>query len=419
MAFFFSTPKLTDVLPEVRRLLKESQFKAAATLLTKARKKNLFAAELSLLWSQVHAGMGDRSAQHAALKQFMAERPNDVLHHLKVIQFLMQEEEYETAQLFLNEIKRRFPLSGFTHHSQALLHCKHQEYELAAGALLQKQEVKVLDDSDIALIRLIRKGVAGKFETNALQLLSHPHVRQILLRYSYERFESLGGDCEFGFHQRRHGREPLSLFRWAGMPREKMIALFNKQLQDFASEDAAALQPNAPDLEDGDSLEYYFHDRQYDFYSHTNATKKSVDFSQTEADILQSIRPHFLMLSRKLREDLAAAEKAFIYKSKLNISNAQCVELHDAMCTLGNNKLLIIQLKQGAPSEQSDQADQADQASQANLEIIRPNLLVGRVSAWWGGGASEYTHPVTKEWDTLIEQAYLHFVTHYPEMEMA
>lgn len=403
MAFFFSTPKLSDVLQEIRRLLKESQFKAAATLLKKARKKNLFAAELSLLWSQVHAGLGDRNAQLAALKEFMAEHPNDVLHHLKVVEFLMRSEDYETAQLFLNEIKKRFPLSGFTHNSQALLHCQHQEYELAAGALLQKQEVKMLDDGDIQLIRMIRKGVAGKPHTHALQLLSHAHVRHILLRHSYERFESLGGDCEFGFHQRRHGREPLSLFRWAGMPRERMIELFNNQLQDFASADTAALKPNAPDLEGGDSLEYYFHDRQYEFYSHTNATKKNVDFSQTEADILESLRPHFIMLARKLQEDLADAEKAFLYKSRANLSAAECIELHDAMCTIGNNKLLIVQLKQ---------------EGQADFEIIRPHLLVGRVSAWWGGGISEYTHPVTKEWDALIEQAHQHFLTHYPEMEV-
>lgn len=403
MAFFFSTPKLAVVLQEVRQLLKESQYKAAATLLKKAQKKNLYAAELSLLWSQIHAGQGDREAQHVALNHFIAEHPNDVLHHLKVVQFLMQEEDDETAQLFLNEIKRRFPLSGFTHSSQALLHCQHQEYELAAGALLQKQEVKKLDDSDITLIRRIRKGVAGKPEANALQLLAHPHVRHILLRYSFERFESLGGDCEFGFHQRRHGREPLGLFRWAGMPREKMIELFKNQLQDFASEDTAALKPNAPDLEDGDSLEYYFHDRKYEFYSHTNATKKNVDFSHTEAEILEGIRPHFFMLARKLQEDLAEAEKAFLYKSRQNLSAAECIELHDAMCTIGNNKLLIIQLKQ---------------AGQADFEIIRPHLLVGRVSAWWGGGISEYGHPVTKEWDDLIEQAYQHFLTHYPEMEV-
>lgn len=415
---FFSPLKLADVLPAVRRLLKESKFKEAASLLKKARKKNLFAAELSLLSSQVHAGLGDREAQYAALRHFMTEHPNDVLHHLKVIHFLMQEGDDETAQVFLNEIKCRFPLSGFTHQSQAQLHCRQHEYELAAAALLQKQEVKMLDDGDAKLIRLIRKGVAGKPETNALQLLAHPHVRHILLRYAYERFESLGGDCEFGFHQRRHGREPLSLFRWAGMPREKMIELFKNQLQDFASEDTAALKPNAPNLEDGDSLEYYFHDRKYEFYSHTNATKKNVDFSHTEADILASITPHFTMLTRKLQDDLAEAEKAFLYKSRQNLSTAECIELHDAMCTLGNNKLLIVQLKQEGPADQADPTDPTDQADQAVLEIIRPNLLVGRVSAWWGGGVSEYTHPVTKEWDALIEQAYQHFLTHYPDMEV-
>jgi len=404
MGFFFSTPKIEDVLSEARKLLKESNLKATTNLLQKAQKKNLFHAELSLLWSQVHSRQGDQSAQHAALEYFIAERPTDVLHHLKAIQFLIDEADYETAQHFLNTIKQRFPLSGFTHSSQALLYCKQGEYELAAGSLLQKQEVKMLDDGDTKLIHLIKKGIGGQPQANALKLLSTPQARHILLRYAYERFESLGGDCEFGFHQRRHGREPLGLFRWAGMPRERMVELFHNQLRDFASTETAALKPNAPNLEGGESLEYYFHDRKYEYFSHTSTSKKSVDFSETEDDILAKIRPHFLMLARKLQEDLEDAEKVFVYKSRPELSTEQCIELHDAMCTMGNNKLMVVLLKQ---------------EGQAGLEIIRPNLLVARVSAWWGGGQAEYLDPVTREWDAIIERAYQHFVTHYPEMDVS
>jgi len=403
MSFFFSTPKIEDVLSEARKLLKESKLKAAADLLKKAQKKNLFHAELCLAWSQIHAQKGDQSSQRAAILEFIAEHPNDVLHHLKVVDFLLSENDHHNAQYFLTEIKRRFPLSGFTHTSQALLHCEREEYELAAGSLLQKQEVKTLDDGDTKLILRIRKGIAGKPGNNALKLLSDAQVRHLLLRYAYERFESLGGDCEFGFHQRRHGKEPLSLFRWAGMPRERMVELFNNQLKDFASIETAALKPNAPGLEGGESLEFYFHDIKYEYYSHTSTTKKSVNFVETEVDILNKLRPHFLMLTRKLREDLEDGEKVFIYKSRPGLSIENCIELHDALCTLGNNKLIIILLKEEGKTD---------------FEVIRPNLLIARVTSWWGGGASEYTHPITKEWDFIIERAYQHFVTHYPELDL-
>jgi len=410
MGFFSSTPQLEDVLSEARKLLKESQLKATVNLLNKARKKNLFHPELTLLWSKVHSLQGDQNAQYAEIKYFMDEYPNDVLHHLRAIQFLIEEDDHATAQHFLHALKRRFPLSGFVHSSQALLHCKQGEYELASSSLLQKKDVKILDDGDTKTIHLIKKGVGGNPQANALKLLSDPQVRYLLLRYSYERFESLGGDCEFGFHQRRHGREPLGLFRWGGMPRERMIELFHNQLRDFASTETAALKPNAPNLEGGESLEYYFHDRKYAYFSHTNVSKKSVDFFETEDNILARLRPHFLMLVRKLQEDLEDAEKAFVFKSREDLTADQCIELHDAMCTMGNNKLIIFLLKQEAKE---------GQAGQASLDIIRPNLLVARVSAWWGGAQADYLQPVTREWDAIIERAYQHFVTHYPEMDIS
>jgi len=229
-------------------------------------------------------------------------------------------------------------------------------------------------------------------------------VRQILIRYYYERFESLGGDCEFGFHQRRHGREPLSLFRWGGMPREFMIKLFLNQFKDFATKESSKLQSNIPtmEIEVAGSLEYYFHDLNYEYLAHTAVGKKSKDFLETEDQVYARLQPHFFMLARKLHEDLEDAEKAFIFKSKPGLSHEQCFEFHDALCTLGNNKLVIVLRRE---------------TNKPNFEILRPNLILARVSSWWGLGPEEANHPVIHEWDNIIEASYNHFINLYPEMD--
>jgi len=124
-----------------------------------------------------------------------------------------------------------------------------------------------------------------------------------------------------------------------------------------------------------------------------------------EEALYNKVLPHFFLLARKLQDDLEDAEKVFVYKSKEVLSHADCIELHDAMSILGNNKLVIVMLKE------TDKPD---------FEILRTNLIIARVTRWWGGGASSPEDMLThREWDNLIEISYNHFLQHYPEMDVA
>ena len=411
MNFLFSVPKPEEVLAEVKILLKDAKYSQADSLLRKAEKKNIYHDDLILAHSNVHALMGNCAEQQNEIKRFIAQKEGNVLHHLKAVEYLITEEHWDLAQKLLDQTKVRFPLSGFTHSTQAQIYCHQGGFEEAAAALLKKQELKKLDDSDIKLVHQIRKGAKNitslTSDSAITTLLATEQVRQILIRYYFERFESLGGDCEFGFHQRRHGREPLSLFRWGGMPRDSMIKLFQNKFKDFATKESSKLKSNVPTLEEdvGGSMEYYFHDTNYEYMAHTSIGKKSKDFMETEDEVYERLQPHFLMLARKLHEDLEDSEKGFVFKSKPGLSHEECFEFHDALCSIGNTKLIIVLLKQ---SEKPD------------YEILRPNLVIARVTRWWGGGASSPKDMLPhREWDNLIEISYNHFLQHYPEMDVA
>jgi len=409
MNFLFSVPKPEEVLAEVKILLKDVKYSQAVSLLRKAEKKNIYHDDLILAHSNVHALMGNCAEQQNEIKRFIAQKEGDVLHHLKAVEYLITEEHWDLAQKLLDQTKVRFPLSGFTHSTQAQIDCHQGGFEEAAAALLKKQELKKLDDSDIKLVHQIRKGAKNitslTSDSAITTLLATEQVRQILIRYYYERFESLGWNCEFGFRQRLHGREPLSLFRWGTMPRTAMVNLFKNRFKDFASVHSSKIEATEPTLENDATLEYYFHDQGYEYWAHTDVRKNSVAFSQTEEALYKKLQPHFFLLARKLQDDLEDAEKVFVYKSKEVLSHADCIELHDAMSILGNNKLVIVMLKE------TDKPD---------FEILRTNLIIARVTRWWGGGASSPEDMLThREWDNLIEISYNHFLQHYPEMDVA
>jgi hypothetical protein len=408
MKFLFNVPNPDEVILKVQDLIKNGEYLKAERLIQKSEKKNIFHDELSLLRHKLFGLMGNLQAQETELKHFFAQKEGDVMHHLQVVESLIKDSNWLLAQKVLDQIKTRFPLSGFTHSIQAKIHCHQENFEEAAISLLKKQGFKLLDDGDITLVHQIRRGalkMQQQGNPSAINtLLTTDQVKRILTRYYYERFESLGGDCEFGFHQRRHGREPLSLFRWGGMPRESMIRLFKNQFQDFATPQSATLKSNAPTLESStDSLEYYFNDLNYDYMAHTAVGKKSKDFFETEEEVFKRLQPHFLMLARKLHEDLEDAEKGFVFKSRPQMSQQQCIEFHDALCSIGNTKLTIVMLKE---------------VDKPNIEILRPNLIVARVSAWWDIAQLNNNDPATNEWDNIIQTSFQHFMQHYPEMDV-
>jgi hypothetical protein len=83
------------------------------------------------------------------------------------------------------------------------------------------------------------------------------------------------------------------------------------------------------------------------------------------------------------------------------------------MCTLGNNKLLIIMNAE----PHSPDAPKASQAPE--MQIIKPNLIVGRVQSWYVWDQSLNKAELEQPWDSLIQKSYHHFVAHFPELNIA
>ena len=396
----FSVPNVEDILAEVQALLENQQAEKAAQVLKKAQKKNIYHEQFYVLWAKAHGVLGQTGQQTQALQNYIQEKEGDIARHIEVIDLLLKDQQLELSQSFLDRAKKRFPMSGLPHSRQAQLDCKRGQYEAAAASLIQKQKYGKLDDQDIHAVHLIRKGVAGKPLAASKQLFISDQVHEILRRYSYECFESLGDDCSFGFIQRLYGREPLSLFRWGSMPRASMIHLFREQFKNFAQAKTTSLIKQTPDFNDTTyTWEFYFHDSAYDFTAHTNINEKERDFYEPEEILLERLRQHFDLLARKLHDDLELAEKIFVYKSTVAMSDAECLELHEAMCTMGNNKLLVV-LKD------------ADDAPR--LRILKPNLLIGRINDW--GGEDDPKSEQVRRWDDVIQNADYHFIAHFPEL---
>jgi len=402
----FFLPEFEEIVDQTNQLLRQKKAREVIKLLNKAEKKNLFHPDLFLIRSKAHAQLGELNEQKGALDCFLKAKEKDVLHHLRAVDELIQDQNYLLAQAILNLSKKRFPLSAFPHTTQAKLFCLLEQFEEAAKALIEKQKYGKLDDQDTPFITRIRKSGGITASEPIKALLAGEQTKLIIRRYYYERFESIGMDCEYGFLQRANGREPLGLFRWGAMPLASLIELFQKRFKDFAKLDASFLKIKInPETGGGD---YHFYDSTYGFEGHTWYTKKNIDISVTEEDLHLKVQKHFSLLGRKLREEMEGSEKIFLYKSDDSISEAQCRALHQAMQALGPNKLLVVM-------RQNPQANQPAGA----LHILEPDLVLGFVDYFWTDANNPHKPNISgKYWDEVIEQAYQHFVEHFPELDV-
>ena len=396
MGLFLPSLKFEDVLRESQALIAEGKVAEALKMIQKAEKRNLFHADLFLMKAKAHKLLGNPQAYHDALAGFLKENERDVQHHLKIVEEEITQKDFDCAQHYLDRTKQRFPLSGFTHAIQASLHCAQADYDNAAKALLQKQTYGKLDDRDIDLVHQIRKAAHDARDPhckNITALLATEQVDTILRRSVYEYYESLGSDCEFGFLQRANGREPLSLFRWGTMPLGAMIELFRHRFKDFASKETASLKLIL-NPENG-KAEYRFIDKLYQFDAHTFFTKKNMDISESAETLFPKVLSHFSLLARKLQEDLEDGEKIFLYKSEKIITTNQCLELHEAINTIGKNRLLVVMRQE---------------KDRPAFEVLNPRLVIGRVDYLWTDLDNPHKPFSSVQcWDALIQKAYQFF----------
>lgn len=182
------------------------------------------------------------------------------------------------------------------------------------------------------LERLLRDLPAEAFKGRQI----NPRVQPIC-RALVERFQSLGGNCEFGFLQRFFAAEPLDLFRFfAGTPAGIAEALETKfsafqTIGNLAIEFDGAFENGQPQME--------VTVKTYGFRFHAGNMPANTSF-----DDIKSVQWKKLsFLARKLFEDLADGERIFVCKYGEEYA-ADILRLAKLMRTFGPTELLWVTL---------------------------------------------------------------------------
>ena len=124
------------------------------------------------------------------------------------------------------------------------------------------------------------------------------------------RFESLGDTCEFSFLQRRHGVEPVGLFRFAGMRFHRLLDGLDEDFVDLGNPEMLKVMDAGVE----GSRDIYHHGYGYVYHSfRPDAELHTREFHRQEAARLR-------FLWRILKGDLRAAGKIFVIRSGDDVS---------------------------------------------------------------------------------------------------
>ena len=186
-------------------------------------------------------------------------------------------------------------------------------------------------------------------------------------------FESLGSDCEFGLVQRHFGAEPLGLLRWGNVRPEVLVQLLRTGFKDL-------IDPENLRLTRTDWDEYTVRDMRNGINFHT----WSKDLAADEALFFAKQRRRISWLRDKLLDDLATADKVFVYKAFPAASPVGAVDIAAALKAYGDTTLLYIEV-----------ADAEHGAG--SMELSGPGLVRGYVSRLG-------VDPLTKRWDIAFDE---------------
>jgi hypothetical protein len=148
-------------------------------------------------------------------------------------------------------------------------------------------------------------------------------------------FESLGDSCEFGIAQRHFKAEPLSLLRWANAPLKSVIATIEAGLNQFGRPDQVRIRLSS------NSDEYVADETRYQIRYHTFVREGEMPpeaLHEREYKRLQ-------YLAGKLLDDLESAEKIFVVRRAIPLTEADVLPLHRALRRFGPNTLFWITLE--------------------------------------------------------------------------
>lgn len=179
-----------------------------------------------------------------------------------------------------------------------------------------------------------------------------PHAPAAAL---FETFQSLGSNCEFGLVQRHFECETLDLFRFATTPLRGLIPFLKLEADPFITADALEVVAAGWG-------EYVVSMKPYGFVFHSGLKTDAMP-PETVRD-QQQRRLRFLW--RKFAEDLEDANRIFIYKSGLWMTQPRVAELAAQLRRRGPNHLLWV-----TPEEPGWPA--------GTVKMVSPGLMRGTI----------------------------------------
>jgi tetratricopeptide (TPR) repeat protein len=217
-------------------------------------------------------------------------------------------------------------------------------------------------------------------------------MRDLLLN-----FESMGVNCEFGMVQRRCGAEPLGLLRWVWLQTDALTK---------------ALRQRFDGVGDADKVRLAIDETTREFYIHEEASGTVMHTFKMEAEIGAEVEKFRLQMAKRLQylrrkfiDDLGAADKIFVYKSYVDVSFEDILQLRDALNEYGPNTLFFLKV-----------ADAGNPAG--SVQWAAPNLITGYMDRFItpGGHWDELSLPM---WLTVVKKAYALWRDSRTEQEIA
>jgi hypothetical protein len=152
----------------------------------------------------------------------------------------------------------------------------------------------------------------------------------------FERFESLGDDCEFAALQRAHGVDRAALFNWRDSNVPLLVHALHNGLEGFDQLDKLSV-----DLEDSPIKNV----REYVIVNSLLGSRAHTFFLETECSarqVLEHEHRSLVLLKRKFLSDVARARRIYVYRASTPIAKCGAEDLARALQLCGDNILLWV-----------------------------------------------------------------------------
>lgn len=156
---------------------------------------------------------------------------------------------------------------------------------------------------------------------------------------SYERFESLGDNCEFSFFLRDQGIDNGSLFKWALI--KNYNSLVNLVKNDFKNlYQLENLEPSWSDMVLDKANDICFHTEIYSDQTNGKWTWRYPSDKNKEIHNNETQKINYLI--EKIRKSIRNEEKIFVVKRNDNAIDNEVLELSEYLSTIGGCKILYV-----------------------------------------------------------------------------